>query len=120
MSSERRLFARVNFDTMAQLISTGEPKEVHVHDLSFKGALVEAPSGWVAPIGAPCVLRIHLANSDTNITMSAKVAHVEGTHAGLLCQSIDLDSMTHLRQLIQFNLGDPQLLEREFKALAAE
>jgi len=51
--------------------------------------------------------------------MSCEVAHIEGDHIGLLCRSIDLDSITHLRHLIELNLGDAALLEREFKALVA-
>jgi len=33
--------------------------------------------------------------------------------------TIDVDSMTHLRRLIELNLGDPTLLERELKALVS-
>ena len=34
--------------------------------------------------------------------------------------SIDLDSITHLRRLVELNLGDEKLLERELSHLAAE
>jgi hypothetical protein len=37
----------------------------------------------------------------------------------LLCESIDLDSITHLRRLVELNAGDPALLERELTALVA-
>jgi hypothetical protein len=52
--------------------------------------------------------------------MQTRVAHVEGPQAGLLCISIDIDSVTHLRRLLELNLGDPALLERELSALIAE
>jgi len=35
----------------------------------------------------------------------------------LRCLSIDLDSITHLRRLLELNLGDPQLVERELLQL---
>jgi hypothetical protein len=44
---------------------------------------------------------------------------VEGRHAGVLCRSIDLESITHLRRLIEVNLGDPAASDRELKALIA-
>ena len=51
--------------------------------------------------------------------MAGELAHVEGDHAGVLCRSIDLESITHLRRLIEVNLGDPAASERELKALIA-
>jgi hypothetical protein len=50
-------------------------------------------------------------------TPAYEVAHVEGEHVGLLCRSIDIESITHLRRLLEINLGDAKLLERELKAL---
>ena len=49
--------------------------------------------------------------------MTAGIAHVDGNRAGLLCRSIDLDSVTHLRRLIELQLGDPALLERDLAEL---
>ena len=40
--------------------------------------------------------------------------------AGLHCLAIDIDSVTHLRRLVELNLGDPALLEREVSALVAD
>jgi hypothetical protein len=49
--------------------------------------------------------------------MNTRVAHLENTHVGLRCESIDLDSMAHLRRLLELNSGDPELVERELSAL---
>jgi hypothetical protein len=51
------------------------------------------------------------------ITMETRVVHREGDDAGLRCLSIDLDSVTHLRRLVELNLGDPALLDRELSEL---
>jgi hypothetical protein len=37
----------------------------------------------------------------------------------LSCTEIDLDSITHLRRLLELNLGDPDLIERELSDLSA-
>jgi hypothetical protein len=117
MSSERRQFSRVAFNAPALLISGDQRHEVKVLDLSLKGALVEVPAGWTAALKAPCVLNIRLTDIEGGISMAAEVAHVENAHVGLQCRSIDLDSVTHLRQLIEINLGDAALLERDLKSL---
>ena len=52
--------------------------------------------------------------------MDARVAHVGCGLLGVVCQLIDIDSATHLRRLVELNLGDPALLERELSALIAD
>lgn len=117
MNSERRHFMRVGFDAPAQLVTARGPLAVKVVDLSFKGALIELPADSQPAIGAHCALNVVLAETAATISMTGEVAHVEGRHLGLLCRSIDIDSVTHLRRLIEFHLGDPAVLERELKAL---
>jgi hypothetical protein len=57
---------------------------------------------------------------DTVITMWATAMHVEERHVGLRCDNIDLDSITHLRRLVELNSGDPAILERELGSLIRE
>jgi hypothetical protein len=47
-------------------------------------------------------------------------SHTRGQNAGLLCLDIDIDSVTHLRRLVELNLGDSDLLERELSALISD
>lgn len=87
-------------------------------DLSLKGALLRLPDGAAAPaLGAPCLLKVRLSGRDSSIAMAGEITHVEASRAGLLCRSIDLESITHLRRLIEINLGDAALLERDLQAL---
>ena len=86
-------------------------------DLSLKGALLRLPAGTAATPGMPCLLKVQLSDLETGIAMAGELAHVEGDHAGVLCRSIDIESITHLRRLIEMNLGDASLLDRDLKAL---
>jgi hypothetical protein len=52
--------------------------------------------------------------------MSTTVTHVAGRRVGLRCDNIDIDSVTHLRRLVELNAGDPNLLDRELSALIHE
>lgn len=119
MSQERRHFARVAFDAPAQLTTTEDRLPVKLLDISLKGALLQLPRPGAVAIGTPCLLKVELDGEDSRITMAVEVAHVDGDHAGLLCRSIDIESITHLRRLIEVNLGEASLLERELKALIA-
>lgn len=87
--------------------------------------LLQLPAGQVVQAGMPCLVRLPLGQGDDEaagdavIAMAGELAHVEGGHAGVLCRSIDIESITHLRRLIEVNLGDPAASERELKALIA-
>jgi predicted aconitase with swiveling domain len=93
-----------------------------VLDISLKGVLLQLPAGRSPQVGMPCLVKLPLVTSATGgivIAMAGELAHVEASHAGVLCRSIDLESITHLRRLIEVNLGDPTASERELKALIA-
>ena len=56
----------------------------------------------------------------TTISMWGTVVHIDDQQIGLRCDSIDLDSITHLRRLVELNSGDPAELEREISALISD
>lgn len=120
MNDERRHYSRIAFHAPAQLIFPDSTLDSVVLDLSLKGGLVRLPADASIQEGASCTLSIKLNEMDDQISMQTRIAHIEGRYAGLLCQTIDLDSVTHLRRLVELNLGDPNLLERELSALIAE
>lgn len=116
---ERRQYLRSVFHAPVRLGLAGHESQAYLHDISLKGALVEVSAGWGGHVGDTCLLRLALA-PDTVIRMETTVAHIEGRHVGLRCVHIDLDSMTHLRQLVERNADDPALLERELALLVAQ
>lgn len=119
-AAERRHYARIAFHAPAQLVFAAGKLDVVVLDISIKGALIRLPENAALPDGALCQLHVELDAVGEQISMEARVTHLKDGNAGLLCQIIDLDSITHLRRLVELNLGDPQLLERELSALVAE
>lgn len=114
---ERRHFVRVVFDAEAAVITTEARLSGQVIDLSLKGALIELPEAVELEAGEPCLLAVQLG--EARIKMAGEIAHVAGRQVGVQCRSIDLESITHLRRLIEINLGGGKLLERELKALIA-
>lgn len=120
MTDERRKHSRIAFHAPATLVLPDNTIETVIIDLSFKGALIRLPVDMPVKEQSICKLHVHLGDTQEQINMEARVVHVEGRYAGLLCLAIDLDSVTHLRRLVELNLGDPALLEREISALVAE
>ncbi len=118
-SDNRRQFSRILFYTKARLLIAGEAVSVNLIDLSLKGAFVQLGAKLEFEIGVPCVLELSLNDKGTLIRMQTNVAHQKGEYLGLACQEIDLDSMIHLRRLVELNLGDESLLNRDLSALAA-
>ena len=116
-ADERRRFSRIAFHRPAQLDAAGELIPCELLDVSLKGALFEVPASARARVGQPATLTIRLDAGDATIRMSGQVVHREGGQVGLRCVEIDLDSIAHLRRLVELNLGDEDVLERELSAL---
>jgi len=117
--SDRRRFQRIEFDAATELVQGDRRWPVELHDLSLKGLLVRRPEGWDADAEQPFEARVRLAD-DAEVRMEVAMTHEEGDLIGFVCQHIDLDSIAHLRRLVELNLGDGALLERELAALGGQ
>ena len=117
-NQERRRFSRIPFHIAARLLLTeNELMTVEIADLSLHGVLIEKPTPWYAPIGTEFNLTLTLENSDTQLDMHVSVAHIDDDFIGFDCKNIDLDSISHLRRLVELNLGNSDILNRELTAL---
>lgn len=116
---QRRHFARISFDAQYLLLSTNNDQQWRgtVIDLSLKGALLHKPPALTCKRDDHFVLELILGQDSLNIQMDVNVAHVHETMIGVTCEHIDLESMTHLRRLLELNLGDPNLIERELSEM---
>lgn len=117
-SSERRRFRRIAFDARTTLGQNGHAWPVQLVDLSLKGLLVQRPEAWRGQAAAPFDVDIRL-DRDAHVKMQVRLAHDDHGQLGFVCEHIDLDSISHLRRLVELNLGDPAELERELGALLA-
>lgn len=117
-SDEKRRFSRIEFDCAAEISSDQNHWSTKLLDVSLKGALVERPAEWHAKHGDEFTLTLKLNNSDISINMEVvAVAHLQDNRIGFDCKHIDIDSISHLRRLVELNLGDPALMDRELSAL---
>jgi hypothetical protein len=114
---ERRQFSRITFHRPAELDARASRVTCEVVDVSLKGALVEVPFSFRTHVGARCTLTIRLDAGDAVIRMEGEIAHRQGTLVGVRCVEIDLDSISHLRRLVELNVGSDDVLHRELSAL---
>ncbi len=112
----QRRFTRIGFDAAVTLHAGADYWHCELIDLSLKGALVRLPADCPGQAGDRFRLVIAL-DETTRIEMEVEVAHRETDQTGLACRGLDMNSAAHLRRLIELNLGDARLLERELSAL---
>jgi hypothetical protein len=121
MSSERRHFSRITMDRLGRLSWDGHDVEVQVQDISLNGALLRLPAEAAARVrrNADYHFTLVLGFSE-RIEMSLRQVHQEDDLVGFHCHDIDLDSISQLRRLVELNLGNDDLLQRELAELVAE
>ncbi len=115
-NKERRRFHRIIFDARATLETSSGSYDTELIDISLKGALAKIPTAWSPEIGESVTLKVLLDDGGT-ISMLASCAHLEKDQLGLLCEEIDMISISLLRRLVELNIGDDILLQRDLKAL---
>lgn len=118
---EQRRFHRIAFDASAS-IETSADEHIHgiVRDISLKGALIATSASYPLPSTHDTVtVRLSPEQGDIELCFQAEVAYIfkEKHTVGLSIQSMDIDTATFLRRLVEINLGDEALLERELSNL---
>jgi PilZ domain len=116
-SEDKRRFSRIPFDTKIHLVSAEGSWHCQMIDISLKGLLATLPADCPADQGTHYLAELLMDSKDATIRMEVSVKHVDGQHVGFRCEHIDLDSISHLRRLVELNLGDSDLLERELNEL---
>jgi hypothetical protein len=118
-SPDRRRFHRIATDKPATLKVGERECAGQVLDISLRGLLVAcADSALLPTCGARASARVQLDDdADYCISMAGRVMHIDGHHIGLQCTEVDIESATRLRRLVELNLADENLLERELTEL---
>lgn len=115
-NNERRRFTRIPFDAECELHSDKGSAVVQLVDISLRGALVESHHPLPVEMDDAVKLHLYLAN-DILIEIPAILTHAQPPQYGFTAGEMEIDSITHLRRLVELNLGDEALLERELEQL---
>lgn len=119
--SERRKFSRVIFSgdcsISEELAGEVEISQTELVDISLNGALVHRPKEWHDEPGAVINLNLTLAGSDIILEINGIVCHQEEGLLGIKFLTLSLESISHLKRLIELNLADEDLMHREMSQL---
>ncbi|MDA7746123.1 PilZ domain-containing protein [Psychromonas sp.] len=119
--SERRKFSRVNFQGSCSLIFD-KPKEHHdfealLVDISLDGALISIQPIVVDLEEELVQLHLTLEGSDIELVLNGFVCHQQEALLGVQFTKLSIETITHLKRLIELNLGDTKSMNREFSEL---
>jgi len=115
--SDKRVFQRVLFSHDAKLMHQNNKHTTQILDLSLHGFLCTQPPAANITLNDDVTLELTL-DQERKIIMQATIVHIEDSHLGMDCHHIDIDSISELKRLIQLNLADDDLLNRDVNVLA--
>ncbi|WP_028023792.1 PilZ domain-containing protein [Enterovibrio calviensis] len=114
---ERRMFSRVVYLTAATIRQHDQSWSSSVLDLSLKGALLATPSDWAEGNNADYFVTFQLHDSDIEIKMEVLLVSDSDDFLRFQIDHIDIDSASHLKRLVELNVGNDDLLHRELGQL---
>ena len=119
INKDQRAYHRIFYSADALLSCEDKTWDCQVVDISLKGCLLRFDAPWQQDLEKIYTLFLSLSD-EVRITMELSIAHAIDNTVGFKCEHIDIESITVLRRLVELNLGDSQLLERDLLALAEE
>jgi hypothetical protein len=114
----RRQFTRILFSIKAEIEIEKNMYHVSIHDISLNGALITVIESDQSLKGKQGTLHFLLSDDESEVNMNITVVHEKANETGLQCNAIDIDSVTHLRRLVELNLGNNEQLNKELSQLS--
>lgn len=114
---ERRKFSRVVYQADVTLLQGNTQWDGSLIDLSLHGLLVELNHDCDAELNTELNVRFTLNESDINIIAECELINKTNNTLRLCIHHIDIDSISHLKRLIELNVGNSDLLLRQLSEL---
>jgi len=115
---KKRKFSRTDFSIAGVVVSGDKEIPFNLENISLKGALIRLAEAESLFLGGEALLKIKLEHSDITLTVAAKLVHREGDYLGFRFKEIDIDSMIHLRRLMELNTANATRIKKEMGFLA--
>jgi len=108
-----RKFSRVPFHVVAMVTAGSRRFQGAVANLSMNGLFVETSERL--PEGTAVEIEITLAGTEPElrVVFSGRTARLTETGIGFQFEKVDLDSYTHLKNIIAYNMADPDKVMEE-------
>lgn len=110
--SEKRSKPRVHYktDILVKLDKFEVRSLGNSRDLSLNGIFVKADDD--IPVGTECTVEISLSGTTERLPLKIQgtVVRKETSGVGISFNSMDIDSYTHLKNLVRYNSEDPDII----------
>jgi hypothetical protein len=117
METKRR-FTRIGCDFKASIqLEDAIIVEANILNISLNGAFFELADYRVFQVGDQWGIRLELADSEICLNFKAEVIHSQNRLVGVKFVHIDIDSMIHLRSMLEIRTSNPSLVEKEIELL---
>ncbi len=103
---EKRNDTRIHFDVKGSVEHGGTTYTGNIENLSMKGMFLKTDASIAAE--SEVKVRIHLsgASSELVVYINGSVARADSSGIAVVFDRIDLDSYTHLRNIITYNMRE--------------
>lgn len=117
---EHRRFNRADYHTRGYLEIDGKIVHFGIINISLKGILVVPEDPGLCRKNMVVPLIIQLSSTDIEIRTTAKLLHMEDHHLGFRFEEIDVESMIHLRRLVELNSDSADQIAEELSFLGQD
>jgi len=114
--NDHRLFQRIKFITTTDVEMNGTLYNSDLVDVSLRGALVAFADNLSPGQGIPCTLTIYLDHSHIRLPFRGVTVHSRGNLTGIKFKHIDIESMIHLRRLLELNRANADRVRSELNS----
>jgi hypothetical protein len=114
---EKRRFTRIMFEEKCVMEFDDRSADARLLNISLKGATVKFEEDVALRQGEDWRLSFHLGNPDFILQFGVKVVHSCGNFAGVKFVETDLNTMFHLRNLLEARTADSEQVRRELDFL---
>ena len=103
-----RKFSRVPFHVSATAVAGGRSFQGKVSNLSMNGLLLETVEHLAEGTTADITITLEGTDPEIAVSFQGRVTRVTDEGIGFHFEKIDLDSYTHLRNIIAYNIADAE------------
>jgi hypothetical protein len=115
---ERRRFSRIVYQAQALLTQESTQVTALVSDLSLHGLLMTSEQSDLLDSGKQVDVEFSLPGSDVTIQLVGNIVGLNNNVIRLSIDHIDIESIGHLKRLVELNVGDDDLLHRDIEHLS--
>ncbi|MGF1697599.1 PilZ domain-containing protein [Vibrio lamellibrachiae] len=116
---EKRRFSRVIYQAPAAITQGHIAVDASIQDLSLHGVLLSAEASCEdLDLNMMADIQFSLPDSDIVIDMVVNLVNINNNIIHASIDHIDIESISHLKRLIELNVGDDSLLHRDIEHLS--